>query len=110
MSRAICLANWPDAINGDYNPHCCRFPKSCSIAPPDAPATVEPLSPQICPLPTFGGETATEHHGHDGWPVSDQKILKAVKEGRKPYTPTHPVSIDQRPYREFAAKRGKNSE
>lgn len=27
----FCLANWPDAINGEYNPKCCRFPKSCSI-------------------------------------------------------------------------------
>lgn len=25
-----CVLNWPDCIDGDYNPACCRFPKSCS--------------------------------------------------------------------------------
>ncbi len=26
-----CIKNWPEACNGDYNPFCCRWPKSCSI-------------------------------------------------------------------------------
>lgn len=46
--RAACLANWPDAENGSYNPSCCRFPKSCSI-PTDTthlvPVTARPLPP-----------------------------------------------------------------
>jgi hypothetical protein len=25
-----CVAQWPDCEDGDYNPHCCRFPKECS--------------------------------------------------------------------------------
>lgn len=26
-----CVENWPGAlIDGDYDPHCCRWPKSCS--------------------------------------------------------------------------------
>lgn len=25
-----CVENWPEAESGEYNPACCRFPKSCS--------------------------------------------------------------------------------
>lgn len=25
-----CVEEWPECSEGDYNPHCCRFPKSCS--------------------------------------------------------------------------------
>jgi hypothetical protein len=25
-----CIEQWPDCRNGDYDPRCCRFPKSCS--------------------------------------------------------------------------------
>jgi hypothetical protein len=25
-----CVERWPDCFTGDYNPACCRFPKSCS--------------------------------------------------------------------------------
>lgn len=25
-----CVENWPDCASGQYNPACCRFPKSCS--------------------------------------------------------------------------------
>lgn len=25
-----CVENWPDAEEGEYNPSCCRWPKSCS--------------------------------------------------------------------------------
>jgi hypothetical protein len=27
---AACIANWPDCVDGAYDPRCCRFPKSCS--------------------------------------------------------------------------------
>jgi hypothetical protein len=36
VQRAACLEEWPDARSMEYDPRCCRFPKSCSI--PDAPA------------------------------------------------------------------------
>lgn len=39
-SRAECLANWPEAFNGGFNPACCRFPKSCSIEDAPSPAPV----------------------------------------------------------------------
>jgi hypothetical protein len=26
----ICVERWPECHSGDYNPACCRFPKSCS--------------------------------------------------------------------------------
>jgi predicted DNA-binding protein len=26
-----CVARWPECYNGGYDPHCCRFPKSCSV-------------------------------------------------------------------------------
>lgn len=25
-----CVEAWPDCAEGEYNPYCCRFPKSCS--------------------------------------------------------------------------------
>ena len=25
-----CIEQWPECLHGTYNPHCCRFPKSCS--------------------------------------------------------------------------------
>ena len=27
-----CLQQWPECSSGEYNPACCRFPKSCSVA------------------------------------------------------------------------------
>lgn len=26
-----CVAGWPGCVNGEYNPACCRWPKSCSV-------------------------------------------------------------------------------
>jgi len=26
-----CVENWPGCTSGEYNPACCRFPKSCSV-------------------------------------------------------------------------------
>lgn len=26
-----CYTRWPECSNGDYDPRCCRFPKSCSV-------------------------------------------------------------------------------
>jgi hypothetical protein len=25
-----CVQRWPECASGEYNPACCRFPKSCS--------------------------------------------------------------------------------
>lgn len=47
---AQCAEAWPDAVSGDYDPACCRFPKSCSVRE----ATVkwitapEPLKCETC--------------------------------------------------------------
>jgi hypothetical protein len=30
-----CVKQWPQCQDGDYNPACCRFPKSCSCARPE---------------------------------------------------------------------------
>jgi hypothetical protein len=32
-NRNSCLYVWEGAVNGEYDPSCCRFPKSCSIPP-----------------------------------------------------------------------------
>lgn len=26
----VCVEAWPECREGEYNPNCCRFPKSCS--------------------------------------------------------------------------------
>ena len=31
QNLVLCERAWPEAVNGEYNPACCRFPKSCSI-------------------------------------------------------------------------------
>jgi hypothetical protein len=28
-----CVERWPECKSGEYNPSCCRFPKSCSCSP-----------------------------------------------------------------------------
>lgn len=30
QKHAACLERWPECESGEYNPACCRFPKSCS--------------------------------------------------------------------------------
>lgn len=39
-----CVKRWPDCAPSEYNPSCCRFPKSCS--PLDTDGAQEPL---VCP-------------------------------------------------------------
>ncbi len=43
-----CVENWPGAeIDGDYDPRCCRFPKSCSASVyDDEHVTDDDLEPQ----------------------------------------------------------------
>jgi hypothetical protein len=45
-----CVENWPDAETGEYNPACCRFPKSCSATVYDpervTEADLEPITPE----------------------------------------------------------------
>lgn len=42
-----CVENWPDCETGDYNPACCRFPKSCSATVWDAEyVTPDDLEPR----------------------------------------------------------------
>ena len=39
-----CVAVWPECCDGEYNPRCCRWPKSCSCEIPSQPPV--PQSPQ----------------------------------------------------------------
>lgn len=34
-----CVERWPECRTGDYDPHCCRFPKSCSCTVYDRDTT-----------------------------------------------------------------------
>jgi hypothetical protein len=44
-----CVEAWPECVDGEYNPACCRFPKPCSCAPSDPSeypaARLEPTPP-----------------------------------------------------------------
>jgi len=55
---------------------------------------------------TLNGEPATADHGHTGWPARASDMLHRVSKGLPAYCPTDPVSINQKPYRDFAATRG----
>jgi hypothetical protein len=56
------------------------------------------------------GGPLPEGWGHVGWPVNVDDVLARTRRGLPSYWPTHPVAIDQRPYVEFAAARGPNSQ
>lgn len=51
-SRSRCLIRWPWAINGEYNPNCCRWPKSCSIE--DYPEALEKPVAEGGSIPKLG--------------------------------------------------------
>ena len=50
MRLQSCVDNWPECHSGEYDPRCCRFPKSCSCTEEAGPAEmrrkpiVDPLS------------------------------------------------------------------
>ncbi|MFF2493232.1 hypothetical protein [Agromyces sp. NPDC058064] len=31
VREPTCVENWANCVNGEYNPACCRWPKSCSV-------------------------------------------------------------------------------
>jgi len=35
--QRACVDNWPGCESGGYDPHCCRFPKSCSVRDVEIP-------------------------------------------------------------------------
>lgn len=42
-----CVSRWPDCHAGEYDPRCCRFPKSCSCGPhlpPEVASTPDPTA------------------------------------------------------------------
>ena len=44
-----CVERWPECIDGEYHPLCCRWPKSCSCETyrnDIDPALLEPLTPR----------------------------------------------------------------
>lgn len=49
-------------------------------------------------------------HYHVGYPITARQIVDRVVQGLPVYLPKDPKVIDQRPYIEFASKRGPNSE
>jgi len=49
---AACVAQWPGASTGEYDPRCCRFPKSCSADVYDEERVAESdLEPAVPPAP-----------------------------------------------------------
>src|SRR5688572_8120434 len=48
MTRRLktCVEAWPECETGQYNPHCCRFPKSCSCTIYDPEISEEYLEPR----------------------------------------------------------------
>ena len=47
--------------------------------------------------------------GHVGVPIDPDDALDRIKRGLPVYWPTHPLPIEQGPYKRFAAARGPNS-
>lgn len=51
-----CVEVWPECVDGEYNPACCRFPKSCSC---DA-GSAEPLTSLLVQILEFRREWFSE--------------------------------------------------
>lgn len=64
-----CVEAWPEAQTGAYDPHCCRFPKSCSATVYD-PGTVADadLEPAAEPVPSSPAAPLFRTHVVDGMP------------------------------------------
>lgn len=81
-----CVERWPDAETGEYNPHCCRFPKSCSATVYDADrVTDEDLEPEQPPINTPGVKsvllTIVDNDGNEWlWPVEALDAMVSAKD------------------------------
>lgn len=80
MNRETCLENWPHAHVGEFDPRCCRFPKSCSIPDADAPIpaarTITEAEARILDAAKAYVEHCadddTRKAGHDAWTAMRQ--------------------------------------
>lgn len=61
-------------------------------------------------LRTYDGTPAGPDHGHVGWPVDEDDARDRQAKGLPAYRPADPTTINQAPFRAFAAERGPNSE
>lgn len=46
-----CVQAWPECSEGEYDPSCCRFPKSCSCTVYRDGVTDDDLEPVLAPHP-----------------------------------------------------------
>lgn len=65
-----CTEQWPECTDGEYNPSCCRFPKSCSCTiynddtPPDELEDAEVIE---FPKPESSENLQCIHCGCEWW-------------------------------------------
>ena len=71
MTRRLraCVELWPECAEGEYNPHCCRFPKSCSCTIYDLellqPEDLEDAGePDECPPVEVTPDAEADFEGH----------------------------------------------
>jgi len=65
-----CVERWPGAASGEFDPRCCRFPKSCSADLPEVDPEVERLA-RVCADADAG---SPQPHPID----NDRRIVAAV--------------------------------
>lgn len=117
-----CVENWPDAETGEYNPSCCRFPKSCSATVyPEAHVTEADLEPQAATQDRPGAydelramadevdrlESEAEIQGHSAPTVTIDELLQRYAAGRDPHPDTYlnpPVTITEAEFRAAIAE------
>jgi|SRR5579872_889201 len=63
-----CVDQWPECSSDEYNPNCCRFPKSCSCTTysDDIDQKLLELGPYLRAAETWG---ICEHSSYVGGPV-----------------------------------------
>lgn len=82
MKRRLrtCVENWPECRSGEYNPKCCRFPKSCSctVYNPDTIAEVDLETSALYPT-----ECILTNHTVDWASMTPRAQLESLKNAPK---------------------------
>lgn len=85
-----CQDRWPECQAGEYDPRCCRFPKSCSARPADEPVATSVFKDDKRPLLTE--KQCDIPHTHPPHLTSATEICNGRRPGEGYAGPTSPIT------------------
>lgn len=89
-SSPTCQERWPECQAGEYDPRCCRFPKSCSARPADEPIATSVFTDDKRPLLTE--KQCDIPHTHPPHLTSATEICNGRRPGEGYAGPTSPIT------------------